>query len=367
MDAVLHRELQQVDDVAVIGDGNGLFRPGRIIRHLEGLPAAFGHQGHPPLGPPGLDARGVHLGDDAHAPRDLHGLRLGSAHSPQARRHEEDPGQVVPGADPQPLPRGVEERVERPVDDPLGTDVHPAAGGHLAVVAHAELHRPVPFRLVVEDPHEEPVGEDHPGGLRPGPEEPEGVAALDDEGHVLGQLLEVFLEEPVLEPVLAHLAGFPVGDQLVGVKGDLEVQVVVDHDLESLPRQALALVVRDGPAPDAPLGPEAVGVDPAAGPQLLHELGGEFRVHRLRDVAKGVLQRQFRLGLPQGPAPVRGAPDPLPEGRVLRQPRIQPDAHRTFDLRVLVHGQATSHVSLPSSSRSGVPVPCRSPPSRRPK
>ena len=59
-------------------------------------------------------------------------------------------------------------------------------------------------------------------------------------------LFEVFLDQAVLHPVLAHLAGLAVGDQLIGIEGDVEVQVVVYHHLEGLALDAGALVLVDG-------------------------------------------------------------------------------------------------------------------------
>ncbi|MPN40980.1 hypothetical protein SDC9_188520 [bioreactor metagenome] len=69
-----------------------------------------------------------------------------------------------------------------------------------------------------------------------------------------------------MQPVLADLPRLAIGHELVGVEGDVEVEVVVDHDLKRLTREALAPVGVDGFAVDAPFRAIAVGVDaPARG------------------------------------------------------------------------------------------------------
>ena len=80
-----------------------------------------------------------------------------------------------------------------------------------------------------------------------------------DQSLLVSHDLQVLLDQAVLHPVLADLAGLTVGDQLIGIQSDIEVQVVVDHHLEGLALGALALVLLDGLAVDAALGTVAVG------------------------------------------------------------------------------------------------------------
>ena len=79
------------------------------------------------------------------------------------------------------------------------------------------------------------------------------VPGGDHQGLRLGHLLQVLLDQPVLHPVLEHLARLAVGDQLVGVEGDGEVQVVVDVELQR-PRLEDAPVLVDGPRLDVAVG-----------------------------------------------------------------------------------------------------------------
>ena len=327
VDVLLIEVLQQIHHVAVVGDGAG-----RAVRqvppgHGQGLVQAAGALADPALVVPGLDAGVVHLGDDGHRPGDLRRLALGSAHAPQPGGHEQPPRQVPVGGDAQLQPPGVEQGVEGAVDDALGPDVHPAPGGHLAVVGHPQGGGPVEVLLVVEGAHHQAVGDDAPGGQLVGVEQPQGVAGHDHQGLLVGHHLQVLLDEAILHPVLADLSGLPVGHQLIGVEGHVEVQVVVDHHLEGPGLHAVSPVLVDGPAPDPPLRAEAVAVDPA----VLGQLPGKLRRHLLvvlgRDVAQGVadgqgLVRLGEVGLPPGsPAAARH------KGRVLRQLVVQPDGH----------------------------------------
>ena len=95
------------------------------------------------------------------------------------------------------------------------------------------------------------------------------MARLHHQCLVIGQLLQIFLYEAVLQPVLRHLAGLAVCYQFVGIEGHLEVQVIVYHKLESLAFDAVALVFVYGLGLDAAFGTETVGIDAAARLQLV--------------------------------------------------------------------------------------------------
>jgi len=114
------------------------------------------------------------------------------------------------------------------VHDPLRPDVHPAAGGHLTVVRHAELGGLVEVGRIVEFAYHESVGVDHAGRIAVGGKQAYGVTGRDHQRLGLAHLLQILLDQPVLHPVLEHLAGLAVGDQLVGVQGDREIKIVVD-------------------------------------------------------------------------------------------------------------------------------------------
>ena len=123
------------------------------------------------------------------------------------------------------------------------------------------------------------------------------MTRLNDEGLILGQFLEIFLNQAILKPVLAGLTGFAVGDQFIGIQCDIKVKVIIDHDLERLALDALALVFVDGLAVDPALRTITIGVDPAPGYELFHELRRKGLMQLLRDIAQGIAQSKLRLRL----------------------------------------------------------------------
>ena len=305
VDVVVIEVLQQIHDVAVIGHGaggtSGLMLPG----DGHGLLQTVGAVADPALGIAGVDTGVIYLGDDGGGAGDLSSLALGAAHAAETGRDEQTSRQVAVIGDAQLQPSGVEQGVEGAVDDALRADVHPSAGSHLAVVGHAQGGGPVEVLLIVEGAHHQTVGDDDPGCQLVGMEQTQRMAGHDNQRLLIGQLLQILLDEPVLHPVLADLAGLAVGHQLIGIQRHVEVQVVVDHHLDSPALDALALVLADGLAVDLALGAEAIAVDAAVLRQLLSELLGHLCVVIGVDVAQGVLdgQRLVRLGqmgLPAG-------------------------------------------------------------------
>ena len=161
-----------------------------------------------------------------------------------------------------------------------------------------------------------------------GVEETEGVTGHDDEGLLVGQLLEVLLDEAVLHPVLADLTGLTVGDQLIGIESDVEVEVVVDHDLNGLALDALALVLVDGLAVELALGTEAVTVDTAVLFELLRKLLGHLLVMVGVNVTQSVLDGERLIGLGQVGFAAGCAAIAVFELRILGKLVVQLDRHR---------------------------------------
>ncbi len=120
-----------------------------------------GYPGDPALLVPGLDAREIDLGQHADAAGDLHGLGLGAAHAAQPRAQVDHSGQVLLGGDVQVHAPGIEQGQVGAVDDALGPDVHPAAGGHLAVVGNAHGRGLGEAGQVVVHADQHAVGGDH--------------------------------------------------------------------------------------------------------------------------------------------------------------------------------------------------------------
>ena len=101
---------------------------------------------------------------------------------------------------------------------------------------------------------------------------------------------EVLFDEAVLHPVLADAARLAVRDELIGIKRDLEVQVVVDHDLERLSLNAVTFIFINRLAVDAACGAETIAVDAAVCRELMQELGDKFFMQARIHVAQGVFQ-----------------------------------------------------------------------------
>ncbi len=184
----------------------------------------------------------------------------------------------------------------------------------------------------IEHAHHESVGDDGAGRLGAGGEEAQGMARRHHEGLMLGHLGQVLLDEEVLHPVLADLARLAVGDELVGVKGHVEVQVVVDHDLHPLGLQDAAGVLVDGFPEDSALGAEAVAVDAPPGEEFVQKLECQLFVEAFRDIAQGVLEGRLRVLAGEPIAAARCAADALLECLLGRQYiKIKGEAGRRWE------------------------------------
>ncbi len=332
LDAVGHDVFQQIHNIPVIGDGHRLF----VLDRLEGQPRDLFQVGgdfpDPALPGAGLDPGGIHFCDNGHRPADFSGLGLGPAHPSEAGGDEKPAFQVLMRFQSQFQTAGIEQGVVGSVHDPLGADVHPAARCHLPVAGHSHLGSGLPVLLIVILSDEQPIGDDHPWTVRTGTKQSQGMAGLHHQGLVLGQDLEISLDQTILHPVLADPAGFPVGHQFIGIQGHIEIQVVVDHDLEGLPGQAVACILLQGFGPDRSRGAKAVAVDPAPGSEFLEQFRGHGLVQGCGDIAQRVAERRLDSGPAQAQAPIGGPPDAGLEVRHSRQGLIQLDAHGVVDI-----------------------------------
>jgi hypothetical protein len=90
---LVDRVFQQIDDVAVVGDGKGPAGLSRPAAHGKGFIRSADDTIHPALGG-GSRCGFIHLGDDGNRPGNLGRLGLRAAHAPQARGDEQAAGQV---------------------------------------------------------------------------------------------------------------------------------------------------------------------------------------------------------------------------------------------------------------------------------
>jgi hypothetical protein len=115
------------------------------------------------------------------------------------------------------------------LDDALGADVDPRAGGHLAV-----HHQALAIELVEHLPgrpfgHEVGVGDQHARRVLVGAEHADRLARLDEQGLVLLEPLERLDDLVEAFPVARGAADAAIDDQALRVLGDLVVEVVHQH------------------------------------------------------------------------------------------------------------------------------------------
>ena len=227
--------------------------------------------------------------------------------------------------------------------DALRSDVHPAARGHLTVVRDAHRGGAVKLLGLVKETHHQTVREDDARRVLVRAEDAERVTGLDDERLGVRELFQILLDQAVLHPVLADLAGLAVGHQLVGVQRHVEVQVVVDHDLDGPALDAIAFIFVNGFAVQLALRAEAVAVDPAAGHKLFHEFRRELLVEPFRNVAQRVLERDLHVVLGKyGIAPRRAA-NAFDKGLLFGKPvQLQYAVHRILLLSINGNREAVS-------------------------
>ena len=297
VDVVLDDVFEEIDDVAVVGDRRRRLRREMLLRRGKDLVEAVVALAAPALVEARLDARHIDLSDDTDRMRDLRRLRLRAAHTAHARAHEKMSREIAVLRYAEMHAARVQERIVRAVHDALRADVHPAASRHLPIVRDAHLLRDLPVLRIVELTDHERIRDDDARRRRLRREQAERIAALHHERLMIRHDLKILLDETVLEPVVADAARLAVRDELVGIKTDLEVEVVVDHDLESLALCAIPLVFIDGLAVDPARGTIAIRINTPVRLELLEELRNELFMKARIDIAKCVLERRLRLRL----------------------------------------------------------------------
>jgi hypothetical protein len=178
----------------------------------------------------------VDLDDERRAAVHRDRKRLGAAHPAESGGQGRRAGQRAAEM----LARALRERLVRALDDPLGGDVDPAACGHLAVHREAgalELAELLPRRPVR---NEVGVGDQDARHIGRGAEDANRLAALDEEGLVVGQPPELADDRVEGLPGAGGAPGAAVDDQVVRILGNLGVEVVHEHPQRRLLRPAAA-------------------------------------------------------------------------------------------------------------------------------
>ena len=342
LDPLLVDVLEEVDHVATVGDRERFHAIGRLQHPPHGLAEILRGSGDPALGMTGFDARRIHLGDDARPTGDLESSRLGSRHTAEPRGNEFTASEVSVLRDTQIEPAGIQKSDTGAVHDSLGADIHPTTRGHLPIVDAAQGSQTVEVLGRVEHTDHQAIGDDRPGRLGARMEEAQWVAGADHQGLILFHDLKVALDQAILHPILADLAGLAVCHELVGIERDIEIEVIVDHHLHGPPFEGQALVSIDGSAPDTTGWAVAIAVDSPHRAKLVDELGCNNRVVLFWDVSERVPHSQNGVAAVEVTAAARCAAHTRVEGLDLRK-LLELDgrglgAHRSFSVAGHSHG-----------------------------
>lgn len=174
---------------------------------------------------PALDGTRVAVDADGDAVVHGDGERLGAAHAAEPGGQGDRPGQR-----PAELLRGDGgEGLVGALEDALGADVDPGPGGHLAV--HGESERFQAAELLPVGPVADQVGVGDEHARRPlvGLHDTDRPPGLDEHRLVLLERLKGADHRVERAPVAGGLPGAAVDDELVGMLGDLGVEVVLQH------------------------------------------------------------------------------------------------------------------------------------------
>src|SRR5947209_8956032 len=206
----------------------------RVVGHFQTLveleddPIAIPVR-HPPSNP-GL----VDLDVEAHTFVHLDRQRLSASHAAHAAGEDESAFERAAEM----LPRARSERLIRPLDDPLGSDVRPSAGRHLTVHREAQLLELVE-RLPVRPLRDEVrIRDKDPRRVAVRLEDRDRLPALHDEGLVVAEGLERLDDAVECVPVPRRLPRASIDDEIVRLLRVLEV--VLEHPEDGLLPPALA-------------------------------------------------------------------------------------------------------------------------------
>ena len=115
------------------------------------------------------------------------------------------------------------------LEDALGANVDPAAGRHLAVHDEALLFPAVEILLGGPGRHDVGIGQQNPGRVRMGAEDGHRLARLDHERFVRLQIAQGGQNRVKGAPVAGRAAPPSVDDEVVGIKGDGRIEIVLQH------------------------------------------------------------------------------------------------------------------------------------------
>ena len=209
---------------------SGVERPLRRQAALDRVVQVVGDLVEVPLGHPAAQPRLVDVDHQADAAVERHRERLGPAHAAAAAGEGERAGQRAAEA----LGGHGGEGLVGALQDPLGPDVDPGAGGHLAVHGQAEVLQPAELRPGGPVADQVGVRDQHPRRPLVGAQDADRPAGLDEHRLVVGERGERADHRVEAAPVAGRPPGAAVDDEVVGALGDLGVEVVLQHPQRGL-------------------------------------------------------------------------------------------------------------------------------------
>ena len=198
-----------------------------------------------------LDALPIDLDEEAHAPVQGDGERLGAAHAPEPGGQHEAPRERAAEV----LGRAGAEGLVRALQDALRADVDPRARGHLAV--HGEAERLVLAEVLPVTPggDEHGIGDEDAGRVGMRLEDADGLARLHEQRLVGLERSERGHDAVIGLPVPRRLPRAAVHDQVFPALGHVGVEVVHQHAQRGFLGPPLAGERSATGRPDRPLGP----------------------------------------------------------------------------------------------------------------
>ena len=172
-----------------------------------------------------LDAGRIDFDDERDPAVHRHGERLRAAHATEAGGHDEPAAQRAAEV----ASRQLGERFVRALQNALGADVDPAAGGHLPVHRQAAIFEIAEMRPRRPGRHEQGVGDEDARRPRVRAEDGDRFAGLHDERFIVLEPVQRRDDGVEGRPAARRASRSAVDDEIVGTFGDLRVEVVHQH------------------------------------------------------------------------------------------------------------------------------------------
>ena len=170
--------------------------------------------------------QGIDFRRDRDHSGDIAGLRLGAAHSAETGGDEKESAVVITWLH---LPRRIHHGDGGTVHYSLRTDIHVGAGGHLAILAHAQGVKPLPIIRLGVVRYDHSVGHHHPRRIFMAWEQAERMAGVHHQRLLVSHGGKVLHGQQVLRPILENRSVAAVDYEFVRMLRNPRIQIVLDH------------------------------------------------------------------------------------------------------------------------------------------